>query len=203
MDFSSRRFIFYMIDYITSISRTGSNARQVYTTNSKIKKLLPISHRILSHTARANIVSRKKRADSTGWVVPRQSRSCIPFQLKLRQSAHNLTDIETRQLKLKSEQVKARVNRGSEPYFRFSLWSDCRGSMFARVAARRQRKSLKKESFLFLIFGTFLQRKVHHRFSFPRDKKHGRQKPPASFLFHREFVICLFAFLYDKSVFKG
>lgn len=141
----------------------------------------------------------QKRADSTGWVVPRQSRSCIPFQLKLHQSAHNLTDIETRQLKLKSEQVKVRVNRGSEPYFRFSLWSD----WFARVAARRQRKSLKKESFLFLIFGTFLQRKVHHRFSFPRDKKHGRQKPPASFLFHREFVICLFAFLYDKSVFKG
>ena len=28
-------------------------------------------------------------------------------------------------------------------------------------------------------------------------------KPPASFLFHSEFVICLFAFLYDKSVFKG
>jgi hypothetical protein len=136
-------------------------------------------------------------------VVPRQSRSCIPFQLKLHQSAHNLTDIETRQLNLKSEQAKVRVNLGSEPYFRFSLWSDCRGSMFARVAARRQRKSLKKESFLFLIFGTFLQRKVHHRFSFPRDKKHGRQKPPASFLFYREFVICLFAFLYDKSVFKG
>ena len=111
----------------------------------------------------------QKRADSTGWVVPRQSRSYIPFQLKLHQSAHNLTDIETRQLKLKSEQVKVRVDRGSEPYFRFSLWSDCRGSMFARVAARRQRKSLKKESFLFLIFGTFLQRKVHLRFSVEKE----------------------------------
>ena len=60
-----------------------------------------------------------------------------------------------------------------------------------------------------MTFGTFLQRKVHLRFSvekdtfFPRDKEHGRQKPPVSFLFHREFVICLFAFLYDKSVFKG
>ncbi len=53
-----------------------------------------------------------------------------------------------------------------------------------------------------MTFGTFLQRKVHHRLSFPRDKKHGRQKPPASFLFHCEFVICLFAFLYDKSVFE-
>ena len=61
-------YFFYMIDYITSILRTGSNARQVCTTNSKIKKLLPISHRILSHTARANKISRKKQADSTGWL---------------------------------------------------------------------------------------------------------------------------------------
>ncbi len=88
--------------------------------------------------------------------------------------------IELRRLKIKSEQVKVRVKRGSEPYLRFSLWSDCRGSMFARVAARRQRKSLKEElthtrsvcvgvaetgvnTFLFLTFGTFLHRKVHPR----------------------------------------
>ena len=48
-----------------------SNARQVCTIYSKIKKLLSISHHIISHTARANKVRRKKRANSTGWVGSR------------------------------------------------------------------------------------------------------------------------------------
>ena len=59
-----------------------------------------------------------------------------------------------------------------------------------------------------MTFGTFLQRKVHLRFSvenetfFSVEQKTRAAKPPASFLFHCEFVICLFAFLYDKSVFE-
>ena len=48
-------------------------------------------------------------------------------------------DIELERLKLKSAQTKVRVKRGSEPRFRFRLWLDCRGSMFALVAARRQK----------------------------------------------------------------
>ncbi len=48
-------------------------------------------------------------------------------------------DIESERLKLKSEQTKVRVKRGSETYFRFNIWLDCRGSMFALVAARRQK----------------------------------------------------------------
>ncbi len=43
-----------------------SNARQVCAIYSKSKKLLSISPHIISHTARANKVRRKKRADSTG-----------------------------------------------------------------------------------------------------------------------------------------
>ena len=44
------------------------------------------------------------------------------------------------QFQSKSAQAKSRVKRGFEPRFRFSLWSDCRGSVFARVAARRQKE---------------------------------------------------------------
>ena len=44
------------------------------------------------------------------------------------------------QFQSKSAQAKSRVKRGFEPRFRFSLWSDCRGSVFARVVARRQKE---------------------------------------------------------------
>ena len=50
----------------------GSNAPQVNTYIQQIEKLLSISPRIIRHTARANKVSRKKRADSTGWVCHAQ-----------------------------------------------------------------------------------------------------------------------------------
>ena len=48
-------------------------------------------------------------------------------------------DIELGRLKLKFAQAKVRVKRGAEPYFCFSLRSGCLGSMFAPVAARRQK----------------------------------------------------------------
>ena len=56
-------------------SAAKSNARQVCAIYSKSKKLKSISHHIISHTARANKVCRKKRADSTGWIVPRRKFS--------------------------------------------------------------------------------------------------------------------------------
>ncbi len=59
-------------------SAAKSNARQVCAMYGKSKMFLSISHHIISHTARANTVCRKKRADSTGWVVPRRSHSYAP-----------------------------------------------------------------------------------------------------------------------------
>ncbi len=55
-----------------------SNARQVSAIDGRVKKLLSIAHHIISHTARANKVCRKKRADSTGWVVHAESLATLP-----------------------------------------------------------------------------------------------------------------------------
>ena len=60
----------------------GSNARQVCAIDSKSKIFCLSLSRIISHTARANKIRRKKRADSTGWVVPRRSQSYTPVLAK-------------------------------------------------------------------------------------------------------------------------
>ncbi len=119
-------------------------------------------------------------------------------------------DIKLGRLKPKSAQTKVRVKRGFELHFRFSLWLDCRGSMFARVAARRQRKSLKEElthtrsvcvgvaetgvSFLFLTFGTFGHAKVRHFFA-QRNFYFGHSKAQ---LFPHRGQINIFPRFYQK-----
>ena len=59
-------------------SAAESNARQVCTVDSKSKIFMFVTPQNYHHIARANKVCRKKRADSTGWVVPAESSAMLP-----------------------------------------------------------------------------------------------------------------------------